>query len=443
MKTLFLKIILGTFLLLTTSCGSGGGESPSTEIPAPVSHLSASSPDSDGLIRVTAEAGFTDGGTTVTITNPSAVTNLWLDWLIPSAHAHATHTITSNADGSFQEEIEGAVGDRLEVTYTVDGAGASADVTVPANTPSLPATSNIQDVGIDPNTGTALVVANDGVDGFIHLIDLSDMSYESTIDLPGASGASRIATDPTTGDSIILDTENVTAIHITLSGGGSVVSTTGIIDSSDLSAGPSGDYVLIAHTDPTPALSFFDLASDSATAIGDSATEGGTAQESALFVASDFDGTDDMAGVVSLMPDSSFLLTTHIIDEIVPSITQDGAFPLDITSPGGIFVFSIGAEAFVTDSSTDLALRISLTDGSAVSIDVGDDPRGVAVNETGLTAYVVNNAGRTVSVISLTDDTVTSTEEVGLSPTEIAIGDVGGTATVIVINTGDETATIF
>ncbi|MBI4412482.1 MAG: hypothetical protein HY541_08365 [Deltaproteobacteria bacterium] len=443
MKKILIQILFAIFLAALAACGGAGGGTPSADIPAPVSHLSASSPDSNGLVRITAEAGFTDGGSTVIISNPNAVSRTLWDFLIRSAYAHATHTISSNADGSFQEEIEGAIGDVLTITYTVDGVEETTDSTVPANTPPLPTTSDIQDVSIDPNTGVALIVANNGVDGFVHVVDLSDMSYESTIDLPGASGASRIATDPTTGETIVLDTENITAIHLTLDGGGSVVSVTDIVSSSDLTAGPSGDYVLISHTDPTPALSFFDLTSDSATAVGDSEAEDGTDQESALFVAGDSDGTNDMAAVVSLMTDSSYLLTTHDIDDGVPSIVQDGALPLDIGSPGGLFVFSAGTEALLTDSDGDQVLRILLADGSATTIVVGDNPRGVVVDETALTAACVNNADRSVSTISLSDNTVTATTEVGLSPTEIAVGDVAGTPTIIVINTGDETVTIL
>ena len=444
---LFLKIVLGIFLLLTGACSSGtGGETPAVDIPAPVSHLSASSPDSDGLIRVTAEAGFTDNETTVTITNTNAVSKSLWDFLVCSAYAHITHTVTSNADGSFQEAIEGAVGDVLTVTYTKDGTEASTSATVPADTPPLPTTAYIQDVSIDPTRGKALIVANDGTNGFVHIVDLADKAYESTIDLPGASGASRIATDPTTGDSVVLDTENITAIHITLDGGGSIVSITDIIPSSDLAAGPSGNYVLIAHTDPTPALSFFDLATDSATAVGDSEAEDGTDQDSALFVAMDSTGVTDVAGVVSLMPDSSFLLTTHNVDPIVPAISQSGALALDVGEPGGLAFFDSAAEAFVTDAGAD---RILLADGSATAIDVGGDPRGVAVDETARLAYVVNNDDRSVSVISLADNTVASTTEVGLAPTEVAVnptgtGPAGGAdSTIVIINTGDKTATLI
>lgn len=444
MKSRFFKLAL--FLLTVTqltfaSCGAG--DSRPADIPAPVSHLSISSPDDSGSVRITADAGFTDASTTVTITNPAATSSQLWEILIRTAHAHETHTVTSNTDGSFQDTIEGAVGDAITVSYVSAGATTNEALTVPDNVPALPTTADIQDISIDPTSDKALIVANDGTDGFVHIVDLADKSYEATITLPGASGASRITTDPTTGETIVLDTANDTAIHITLTGGGSVVSTTAIIGSADLSGGPAGGYVLIAHTDPTPALSFFNLTSDSATAIGDSESEDGTDQSAAEFVALDADGTGDIAVVVSLMPDSSFILTTHRIDTVVPSITQNGAVPVDLTDPAGLAMFANGSEAFVTDADADAVLRVDLTGGDTTSITVGDSPRGVAVDETGGDAYVVNNADRSVSVVSLTNNTIAATEEVGLSPTEISIANVSGVTTVIVINTGDETVTIL
>jgi YVTN family beta-propeller protein len=439
---LFLFFVL-TLGLGLESCGSAGGETPSAEIPAPVSHLSISSPDELGEVRITADAGFADIGSTVTISNPSAQF-AYLDWLIRKAYAHATHTVTANADGSFQETIEGIAGDVITVTYTTDGVAESVDLTTPENTPPLPATAEVQDVSIDPTRGKALVVANDGSDGFVHVIDIADKVYESTITLPGASGAALIATDPTTGDSIVIDTENITATHVTLDGGGSVVSVTDIIASTDVASGPAGGYMMIAHSDPSPALSFFDLSTDSATAIGDSETEEGTDQDTAFFVATDFDGTNDKVFVLSRLPDGSLILTSHIVDETLPSITQDGAIVVsDVTQPGGLAVFALGAEALITSGDNDMLMRVLLADGSVTSIDVGDDPQDVVVDETADQAYVVNNGDRSVAIISLASNTVSSTVDVGLSPTQVAIDPTGVDGTVIVLNTGDETVTVI
>lgn len=446
MKKFFDKlmpVLLFAALIRATACNSAGGETPSTEIPAPVSHLSASSPDSDGLVRITAEADFTDGGTTVTITNTNAVSKSLWDFFVRPAYAHATHTVTSNTDGSFQETIEGATGDVLTVTYTKDSTEESTSATVPVDTPSLPTTANIQDVSIDPTRDKALIVANNGTDGFVHIVDLTDKAYESTINLPGASGASRIATDSTTGETIVLDTENVTAIHITLDGGGSVVSTTDIIPSSDLAAGPAGNYVIISH-DSSPAMSFFDLSTDSGAAGGDSENEEGTDQQTSAFAAADFDGTNDKAFILSQMPDESFILTSHLVDETAPSITQDGVVTLsDLSLPGGLFVFNLGTEALLTDVVGGSVLRVALGDGSTTRIEVGADPSGVVVDETSDIAYVVNNGDRNVSAISLADDTITDTVEVGLSPTEAAVNPSGVSPSVIVINTGDETISLI
>ncbi len=439
-KNIFLTLILMT-LLAFGGCTSSG-TTPSVEIPAPVAHLSISSPDDTGEVRITADAGFADAGTTTTITNPN-VTSSWLDYLLRLALAHATHEVTVNTDGSFQESIEASVGDTVSVTYTSDGVETSENLTVPDNTPPLPNTTSILDVSFDPNTGKALVVANDGVDGFVHVIDVATKTYESTITLAGASGAAYIATDPTTGDSIVLDTTNVTATKVTLAGGGSVTAITDIIPSADVAAGPAGDYVLIAHTDSSPALSFFDMTSNSATAIADAESSDGTDQDSAILVATDNNGTDDVAAVVSQMPDDSFLLTTHTIDESVPFILQNDAITLDVSNPFGLAFFSDGDEALVTDFDVGIVYHFDVFLGIETFTLVGNGPCGVVVDETTYQAFVVNSLDRTVSVISLDDDTVSGTEDVGLTPTEAVIAEVSGTSYVVIINTGDNTVSIL
>lgn len=438
----FLLILLPGGLYRCSSSGTGG--TPTTDIPAPVSHLSISSPDSDGLVRVKAEAGFADGGTTVTISNPNVVGLRWLidkiDKFVRSALAHSTHTISANADGSFIETIEGAVGDPITVAYISGGSEADEEIEVPSNTPPLPLTADIQDVTIDPTNNQALIVANDGTDGFVHFINLDDFSYESTLTLPGASGASRIATDPTSGETIVIDTANDNAVHVS---GGAVNATTAISPSSDLSAGIEGGYVIIAHTDPTPALSYFDILLNAPLAVGDSENESGEDQVSASLVAVDNNGAGDILGVVSLMGDGTQILTTHQIDTVVPSINQSGAITLDgVANAGGLVLFNNAEEALVTDSNGDRVLRILLADGTVTEIEVGDDPQGVAVDTADGVAYVVNNGDRNLSVISLDDNRVTQTVELGLSPTEIAIDPTGGSETPAVINTGDETVTL-
>ncbi len=232
----------------------------------------------------------------------------------------------------------------------------------------------------------------------------------------------------------------MTAIHLT--SGGVINSTTVITDSSDLAAGINDDYMIIVHTNPTPALSYFDLNVDAATAIGDAQSEGGEVQQSARLVSIDSNGTTDLAAVVSLMTDGSFLLTTHMIDPVVPSVTQDNAIALtDIENPGGLVLFNNAAEALVTDTDNNLVYRILLADGSMTAIDTGNSPQGLAVDETANEAYVINNEDRSLTTLSLADNRVINTTDLGLAPTEIAVDSVG--SSIITVNTGDETVSII
>lgn len=433
MKKYMKTFILLFFIIVTTSCGSS---TPPADIPTPVSHLSISSPNTDGNIRVAGEAGATDAGATVTIVNVTRNTTLIKNLI----SAVTSQTLTSNTDGSFSGEVEGETGDTIEVTVISDGSVTTVSLTVPDNVPQLALTSDILDISYYAANNELVIAANDGTDGFLYYFSLDTLAITDMVTFLGASGLSRVSVNNNSDITMALDTANNLAHHhhIILDNQPS----DGIPSSSDLVAGLSENYAIIAHTNSATAMSYYDLNLDAATTTGTSQTEGGTNQSTSLFIAIDNDGTNDIVVLLSQMPDSLYYLTTHRVDFATPALVQTAVTQLtNLSTPEGLVFFNNATEALVTDSDNNVVLRVNISAGTITEITVGDNPQGVAVNGAEDTAYVVNNRDRTVSIISLDGNTVTSTQETGLSPTEIVFDP--GMSLAVTLNTGDETLTIL
>jgi YVTN family beta-propeller protein len=89
------------------------------------------------------------------------------------------------------------------------------------------------------------------------------------------------------------------------------------------------------------------------------------------------------------------------------------------SGPSAVAVATIGGIdlAYVTNSFDDTVSVINTATRAVVdTIDVGTDPRGVAINDAGTVAYVTNFADDTVTVINTTTRLVTNTISVGDGP---------------------------
>lgn len=448
LKSLCLGLCLIFLAVPLSQCStSAGGETPSAEIPAPVSHLSISSPDSDGLARVTADAGFADGSSEVTITNTTSTSSHFLmDFILRQAWAQATQTVTANADGSFQESIEASAGDEISISYIKDSVQTDVTDSVPENKPPLPQESGFsyQDVTYNPSTNEALVLANDGTDGFLVFFNL-DTQAVSTVTLDELAGANRLDLDVTNQIVVIADETNPNGIfHYHIPTGNILENSTSGNQVVDVALSPSGNYAVIAFEAATPAFAYYDIVND-IVAVDGTATDGnGGNQSLASSVAVASNGTSDVAALVSEATDGSFFLSTHAVDTATPAFTQQTTLALSgLSSPGGLVFFNQATEALVADRGNDLVLSVVTATGILTSIDVEDEPNGIAVNSLGTEAYVVNGGERTLSVIDLSDLSVSRGAALGLTPTMIAVDPSGTIDTVIILNTGDNTLTLF
>lgn len=430
-----------TLIMITLHCGGATTDAVTdpVDIPTPVSHLSISSPGSDGNVRITAPDGYADPGTTVTIETSSASSSESENELL-SASVSARLTTASDTvadDGSFQLELEGSIDDTCTITYTTDGTETTGTGTVPANQPPLPLSLTLTDIDIDPVENFAMVLANDGIDGFIYVIDLSDGSLDYEIELTGASGADHLSVDRRTGGFAAIDSDSdaVYDIHADYTNYDEV----SVTDGNDIVAGKGGNFYMIAQTGDTN-FSYYSVAMNLATAYT-GLTADGTTFVAGILADSGFDTNDVFAMVAEMSNGAYYLFTFTVADS--SSITQTAAIELvDVNLPTGLALFSDGSEALITDSANDSVLRVDVSTGDITTISVGDAPLGIALYPDDSVAYVVASGDDEIEVIDLSSNALSDSESAGIEPSAVSFGSTSNPL-IPVMNTGDNTVLLF
>jgi DNA-binding beta-propeller fold protein YncE len=108
----------------------------------------------------------------------------------------------------------------------------------------------------------------------------------------------------------------------------------------------------------------------------------------------------------------------------------------EFINPGGLVSFNQTDNALISDAGSNLVYVADFNDSSLSELQVGNGPRGIAVNENGTKAYVVNRGDNSLSAINLGDFSVQTQQGVALSPTEIGLLP-GGTQAVL-LSSGDQ-----
>lgn len=452
------------FILNCGGAEDSGTSSPPVDIPAPVSHLSISTPDADGISRVSAKAGFADAGTTVSVYNYGATTSSSVSAFRArltitaeagfqeseeteesgqsSATPIATATTTSATDGSFATSITAAANDTITVTCTISGALTTFTTSVPATNFAIPDESDLLDIAVDGYESRAVVLGNDGTDGYIYIIDLTTGALVDSYLRP-ASVPTRVAVDATTGYFATIDTANeeVQEINPSL---GVETATASVPDPADIAYGASGNFAIITHSTGSSAASYYDSLSVAATSLTGVAVESGATHQTSPFVDTDWDGTTDVFATLSLMSDGVFYAVLFEVEDALTASQRTVVALSELGSPGGIALFDAGNQALVSDSQNDRVYAVNFNAGSVSAIAVGDDPRGVTVDSANNLAYVANNADDTVSVILLSSFAVTATVNVGLEPVAVSVDNSGVSFTsAAVLNTGSATVTVI
>lgn len=431
-------------------CGSATGmSSPPVNIPAPVAGLiSVTSPDSEGMVRMTGAGASVSGGATVNVFLEATGGALVLKG---QAVGDLLGTGTATGSGSFLLDFPAEVGNVVRVELE----GASTDDGVPAvffeiRPGRILVNSTPFGAAISPSFSIAQTLQLSGSDTVIDLYSPSTLAPDSGGDLLVAGfEASDLALDNSSQDTYL----------ISLSGGGLQV-----VDFSGAKQGPVLTMDSPASIATNVGLQYAAVGQGSTTSVTLVDNSGfAPAPDASIALTHPSDGlaSHTITSAIAIAQDA---FSNDKIAVVSLFDNGDNVFSLlDVTSPPGgsmgvstqislgggtydsIVLFNGASEALISDSGNDRILHLSGSGfGTQTAINVGDDPRGIAVS--GTRAFVCNRGSNTVSIIDLTADAVigimTTAHGVGLLPTDIAINP-SAPDSGIMANQGDNTVTMF
>ena len=111
--------------------------------------------------------------------------------------------------------------------------------------------------------------------------------------------------------------------------------------------------------------------------------------------------------------------------ETFSNVTLDSHPYGAVVNPKGTYVLVTCTDGDTESTAGDMLVRITNANfsgsGTPLTVAVGNDPRGVAVDATGNFAYVANYSDNTVSEIYLSSFTVNTTIDVGAGPWGVAV----------------------
>ena len=123
-----------------------------------------------------------------------------------------------------------------------------------------------------------------------------------------------------------------------------------------------------------------------------------------------------------------------------PALVQQGSNIAVGQAPQDIAILPGTDLAYVSNFNTDNVSVVDLSDGTTSTVPNVEDPLGIVALPDGSTVYVINNTG-TVTVIETATNTVVTTITVGSTPRGVAVSPDG--SQVIVANAGDNTISVI
>jgi DNA-binding beta-propeller fold protein YncE len=450
---------ISVLLLLTAGMLGCGAVSPPVGIPAPVSQLlSVSNPDANGTVTLTGAPGSVVAGADVTAANTTqggVVQKLKLE-LVLYRTAHAgngddngdvtaplTNTAIAGPDGSFQLILHADIGDEIQVVQTVNGE-TSPPASIVVEGKSVDLGWPPRDLAVDPQTGRIFVTTEGDEDGFVFILNFIDEGAPLSLPQPdvtfsGMPGIGEIALDSVNDRGLVLFTSENSVINFGLTGGGQPVQH---VVSLPLSVDilPDGFQAVIGAEDPLNSIWFYRMWQDPGLqcSVEIIDTLNRAAHVATPFVAIRRDALSVIQVLaVSEFDNGSFILSKFQFVDTCPTDLDVLQIPLpEFINPGGLVSFNQTDNALISDAGSNLVYVADFNDSSLSELQVGNGPRGIAVNENGTKAYVVNRGDNSLSAINLGDFSVQTQQGVALSPTEIGLLP-GGTQAVL-LSSGDQ-----
>ncbi len=453
----FLSILVWGFTH-TGMVGCGSVSSPPAGIPAPVSNLmTVSNPDSNGEVTVTGSPGSVESGATVSAGNISEGGMVWrLEKLwIGTAHAQdagVTAMVIANADGSFRLVIKGKVGEIIRVIQIVNGQlSTPTDLAVAEDTIAL--NFPPRDVAMHEPLHIAFVTGADESAGLVVSLNLASgttlLSFpDPTLSFPGRTGITGITMDPDAGKGLVISPTENTLISFPLASPSSFT-VRPITAPQAIDSWPNQQRSAVGVAGATASLFAFDDAVNNffepcfflITEPG-----GKTPHQSTPFVDVE---DDNPVGPMQIIAASQFADGVWVVSRVLFHDTCSTGFSPDKqvvlpsgVTPGGLVSFKKSDSALVTNSAGHEVLVIDLFNQVvANTIQVGNGPKGVAVDLIDNKAYVVNSVDNSVTSINLSNFATNTVGSVGLAPSEIAID--SNTHQAVILSQIDQAAVIL
>lgn len=433
-------IIVG---LVSMHCG--GGASPQATIPAPVAAptlgaISIAVDTERQVISVSATDGAFSAGAMVTVTNTSATSSGLLELFLPSALAATTATGTANANGGLDTpiEVDGQAGDTIEITQTVDGVTSDPVTQEVGQNTSLALDNRPLAATVNASLMLGYVVhADDELDNvttditsFVEVYDITSGTRLDSFTIAN-SYLVDVETTPQLGRIVLADylIGSVRTLEIdgTAAGTGLIIQPPYAL--TMLPNGGNG-VGMVGQQDATTSVSTITIGES----LGDTPVIGGSVQithpdepsashTATLALSGDLDAGGN-GRVMALSLFSNLETVLSVLDPTTPSISLQTV--LGTSTYDSVVLFNQSTSVLISDTDNDQIILYSApTFSTPRTLTVGDKPKGIAVDEDNLKAYVANFGSNTVSVVDLTTGTVeatlTTADGVGLGPFDIGL----------------------
>lgn len=427
---------IGSFLTIFIMSHCGGG-SPGPNIPAPVGELmSISSPDVQGLVKVSGMNGAVFPQAKVIVTNVSIhkgdnlINGLkkapYLDDLRQQTTLTQVETI-ADINGAFEVFVRGAVKDEVEVVQVFEGEVSDAtELIVPPNVFSVK--SNLSHLAVNPYENLAVAIGNDDTNGLVYMLqydpDVPLYSHpEPTLKFSQSHRLSKIALHPTNNTALIISHEdNVIIDFLTNS-----LQTSPYVSSikSPLSININPDVSLaVLGLEGSHAVQIYDMVAHEPTCmvkINNSLAESSHVQTK--FVDIKLENQENIILVAASDFDDGSIVMSRIAygscDNPVLGISQL-LLPPNV-EVSGLASFDFGNKAVVSDANSNRVYMVDFNALKIIPMIVGDSPREIFIDELFNSAYVANAGDNSVSFINLLTRQVKTQEHIGLMPSALGV----------------------
>ncbi len=428
----FFLVLLTSFFIIASMVHCGGG-SPGPNIPAPVGELmSISSPDLEGLVKVTGMNGAVFPQATVVVTNKSKHEGDSLIKDLNKAGDLRQESITTQAatvadiNGSFEVYVRADIKEEVAVVQILEGEQSDeTELIVPDNTLSL--RSSLSHLSVNPYDNLAVMIGNDDQNGLVYMLKYSPViplysHQEPTIKLDQSNQLSKVAVHPFKSIALAISEKDNLLIYFSLNEGASSES---FSVNSPLSITIQPDVELAAlGLQGKSSIQLYDTLNHSLSCeVTINNSLGDSEHVQTKFVDIQLDNQENIKFVAASEFDDGSVILSKIsfssCENPIAGMTQV-LLPQGIEL-SGMASFDFGNKALVSDGNSNRVYLVDLVNLKLIPIIVGETPHEIIIDELYNSAYVANVGDNSVSFIDLLTREVKTKEHIGLMPSTLGL----------------------